>query len=185
VRVEDHPLDHALFEGEIPPGPIRRRHVEIWDSGWYELGERVRAHRPRRRLWVSACLLGRVLADVAPVDRGAERLPQRGHDREPRARLFLRCPRRCSVACKPVRGGLSRGGPAGEALPSWPPREREPPGSELRPTVIGRLFCPALVTEIAARAGSSRLRRPRGIVRTVPAPVPNIAALSSDVFRHW
>src|SRR4051812_5856946 len=42
VHVEDHPLDYASFEGEIPAGNYGAGTVEIWDNGTFELLEEKR-----------------------------------------------------------------------------------------------------------------------------------------------
>ena len=91
VHVEDHPLDYATFEGEIPKGEYGAGTVEIWDSGTYELVEEkpnggltVRLHGKRLEgTWslVPAHLSGdeknwlilRKRDDAAPAHTGSQR----------------------------------------------------------------------------------------------------------------
>jgi bifunctional non-homologous end joining protein LigD len=58
VHVEDHPLDYATFEGEIPQGQYGAGTVEIWDSGTYELVEE------KRDGGLTVCLAGRRLTGL-------------------------------------------------------------------------------------------------------------------------
>jgi bifunctional non-homologous end joining protein LigD len=69
VHVEDHPLEYASFEGEIPAGQYGAGRVEIYDRGSYELVEE------RRSGGLTVRLDGRRLRGtwtLAP-DRGRER----------------------------------------------------------------------------------------------------------------
>lgn len=53
VQTEDHPLEYGSFEGDIPRGEYGGGHVEIWDSGTFEL------HKWRDGKEVIATLHGR------------------------------------------------------------------------------------------------------------------------------
>jgi bifunctional non-homologous end joining protein LigD len=43
VRVEDHPLAYARFQGDIPQGEYGAGHVEIWDQGTYQVAKPAKA----------------------------------------------------------------------------------------------------------------------------------------------
>lgn len=40
IAVDDHPIEYALFEGEIPVGNYGAGQVKIWDKGTFEIEEK-------------------------------------------------------------------------------------------------------------------------------------------------
>ena len=109
VHVEDHPLDYADFEGEIPAGEYGGGSVEVWDRGTYEL----QRERPDGTLTV--ILHGRKLQGewaLVPARLGGEK----------RNWLIVRAakdqaagpPRRTS-RCSRARPSASRAGRAGRS----------------------------------------------------------------------
>ena len=49
VEVEDHPLDYAGFEGEIPEGEYGAGKVMVWDEGsWEPIGDPAKSYREGR-----------------------------------------------------------------------------------------------------------------------------------------
>jgi bifunctional non-homologous end joining protein LigD len=69
VHVEDHPLDYADFEGDIPAGEYGGGSVEVWDRGTYEL------QRERRDGTLTVILHGRKLQGewaLVPARLGGE-----------------------------------------------------------------------------------------------------------------
>ena len=91
VHVEDHPLEYASFEGEIPKGNYGAGTVEIWDQGTYELVEEkknggltVRLHGERLNgTW--ALIPAHLSGDEIGRARGRGRRPDGGAPRERRA----------------------------------------------------------------------------------------------------
>ena len=115
VHVEDHPLDYATFEGEIPKGNYGAGTVEIWDSGTYELLEQ------KRNGGLTVRLHGKKLDGVwtlVPAKLGGDEknwliLRKREEQTARRAGRSDRCAtRRCSRRsrrrCRRATGGCTR-----------------------------------------------------------------------------
>ena len=106
VHVEDHPLDYATFEGEIPKGSYGAGTVEIWDRGTYELVEEkpdggltVRLHGERLEgTWTLVpAKLGGEERNWLLIRKGDERRRARAGRAAYRPMLATR-PRRCRAA---------------------------------------------------------------------------------------
>ncbi len=62
VRTEDHPLDYAFFEGEIPAGEYGAGTVRVWDRGQYQMladkpGEEIVFRIEGKKLSGTYCLI--------------------------------------------------------------------------------------------------------------------------------
>jgi DNA ligase D-like protein (predicted 3'-phosphoesterase) len=61
VSVPDHPIEYAMFEGEIPKGSYGAGSVKIWDSGTFETIEqdkkKIVVHIKGQKLQGKYCLL--------------------------------------------------------------------------------------------------------------------------------
>ena len=164
VHVEDHPLEYADFEGEIPAGQYGAGTVEIWDRGTYELVEEkkdggltVRLHGSRLDgLWT-----------LVPA----------GLDGDPRNWLLLRKDGERRVAgptprCSRRPPMHSRTGPGGRSSRSGTATARSPASR------AARQRCGAETTTISRRAfrrsparsaRRSALRRPCSTARSAPS----------------
>src|ERR1700689_2353117 len=95
IHVEDHPVEYAKFEGDIPPGNYGAGHVDIWDEGTFEIegpesaAERIERGELKFRL-IGRRLNGRfVLVKMKNSKRGNEWLfirktrPEMSQDSDP------------------------------------------------------------------------------------------------------
>ena len=113
VHVEDHPLDYATFEGEIPAGQYGAGTVEIWDEGTYELVEEkpdggltVRLHGERLQgLWTLVPAQARRRPEELAPDPQARRADAPRPRRKTALRADARDARRGAAA---GRAGSSR-----------------------------------------------------------------------------
>lgn len=61
IHVEDHPIEYAKFEGDIPPGNYGAGHVDIWDEGTFQVEGRESAAEQIERGDLKFRLMGRRL----------------------------------------------------------------------------------------------------------------------------
>jgi DNA ligase D-like protein (predicted 3'-phosphoesterase) len=49
VKVEDHPIEYAAFEGDIPEGNYGAGQVKIWDNGTFD----IESNKPEKKIIVN------------------------------------------------------------------------------------------------------------------------------------
>ena len=111
VHVEDHPLDYADFEGEIPAGQYGAGTVEIWDRGTYELVEEKKDGGLTVRLHGDAAR-GALDARARAPRREGEELAPAAQGRRHGARASTR-------RCSPPRPTSCRSGEGWAFEPKW------------------------------------------------------------------
>ena len=98
IHVEDHPIEYAKFEGDIPAGNYGAGYVDLWDEGTYQLKGRLSAAEQIEKGEIKFRLMGRrltgtfVLVKMQGSTRGNEWLfirrsgPESAAEAEPQKR---------------------------------------------------------------------------------------------------
>ena len=78
IHVEDHPIEYAKFEGDIPAGNYGAGHVDLWDEGTFQVEGPLPAAEQIAKGEIKFCLMGKrldgtfVLVKMQRSSRGNE-----------------------------------------------------------------------------------------------------------------